>query len=85
MWKILCARSAGRQVKLRNTSSSTVLPCAEEARIWKLSRRREDRANRRFIQDRIRHLVDAFSTRAEVIKEVIKSPATPSSAESRSH
>nr|CAH7712636.1 unnamed protein product [Callosobruchus chinensis] len=44
MWKILCAESAGRQLKLRNTSSSIVLPCAEEeARIWKLSRRREDR------------------------------------------
>nr|CAH7753962.1 unnamed protein product [Callosobruchus chinensis] len=43
MWKILCAGSAGRQLKLRNTSSSIVLPCAEEeARIWKLSRRRED-------------------------------------------
>nr|CAH7723306.1 unnamed protein product [Callosobruchus chinensis] len=37
-------RSAGRQLKLRNTSSSIVMPCAEgEARIWKLSRRREDR------------------------------------------
>nr|CAH7736808.1 unnamed protein product [Callosobruchus chinensis] len=36
-------RSAERQLKLRNTSSSIVLPCAEEeARIWKLSRRRED-------------------------------------------
>nr|CAH7751048.1 unnamed protein product [Callosobruchus chinensis] len=36
--------SAGRQLKLRNTSSSIVLPCAEEeARIWKLSRRSEDR------------------------------------------
>nr|CAH7723243.1 unnamed protein product [Callosobruchus chinensis] len=35
--------SAGRQLKLRNTSSSIVLPCAEEeACIWKLSRRRED-------------------------------------------
>nr|CAH7748900.1 unnamed protein product [Callosobruchus chinensis] len=34
----------GRQLKLRNTSSSIVLPYAEEeARIWKLSRRREDR------------------------------------------
>nr|CAH7714344.1 unnamed protein product [Callosobruchus chinensis] len=44
MWKIICAGSAGRQLKLRNTSSSIVLPCAEEeARIWKLSRRREDR------------------------------------------
>nr|CAH7744149.1 unnamed protein product [Callosobruchus chinensis] len=44
MWKILCAESAGRQLKLPNTSSSIVLPCAEEeARIWKLSRRREDR------------------------------------------
>nr|CAH7725376.1 unnamed protein product [Callosobruchus chinensis] len=30
MWKILCAGSAGRQLKLRNTSSSIVLPCAEE-------------------------------------------------------
>nr|CAH7729787.1 unnamed protein product [Callosobruchus chinensis] len=38
------ARSAGRQLKLRNTSSSIVLPSAEEeARIWKLSKRREDR------------------------------------------
>nr|CAH7768718.1 unnamed protein product [Callosobruchus chinensis] len=37
-------QSAGRQLKLRNTSSLIVLPCAEEeARIWKLSRRREDR------------------------------------------
>nr|CAH7714237.1 unnamed protein product [Callosobruchus chinensis] len=36
--------SAGRQLKLRNTSSSIVLPCAEEeARIRKLSRRREGR------------------------------------------
>nr|CAH7730484.1 unnamed protein product [Callosobruchus chinensis] len=43
MWKILYAGSAGRQLKLRNTSSSIVLPCAEEARIRKLSRRREDR------------------------------------------
>nr|CAH7768539.1 unnamed protein product [Callosobruchus chinensis] len=44
MWKILCAESAGKQSKLRNTSSSIVLPCAEEeALIWKLSRRREDR------------------------------------------
>nr|CAH7737850.1 unnamed protein product [Callosobruchus chinensis] len=44
MWKILCAGSAGRQLKLRNTSSWIVLPCAEEeACIWKLSRRREDR------------------------------------------
>nr|CAH7726619.1 unnamed protein product [Callosobruchus chinensis] len=44
MWKILCVGSAGRQLKLRNTSSSIDLPCAEEeARIWKLSRRREDR------------------------------------------
>nr|CAH7747875.1 unnamed protein product [Callosobruchus chinensis] len=35
-------KSAGRQLKLRNTSSSIVMPCAEEeARIWKLSRRRE--------------------------------------------
>nr|CAH7735430.1 unnamed protein product [Callosobruchus chinensis] len=43
MWKVLCAGSAGRQLKLRNTSPSNVLPCAEEeARIWKLSRRRED-------------------------------------------
>nr|CAH7725860.1 unnamed protein product [Callosobruchus chinensis] len=49
MWKILCAGSAGRQLKLRNTSSSIVLPCAEEeARIWKLSRRREDRARKYF-------------------------------------
>nr|CAH7744218.1 unnamed protein product [Callosobruchus chinensis] len=38
-------RSVGRQLNLRNTSSSIVLPCAEEeARIWKLSRRREDRS-----------------------------------------
>nr|CAH7724723.1 unnamed protein product [Callosobruchus chinensis] len=42
MWKILCAGSAERQLKLRNTSFSIVLPCAEEeARIWKLSRKRE--------------------------------------------
>nr|CAH7752029.1 unnamed protein product [Callosobruchus chinensis] len=35
--------SAGRQLKLRNTSSSIVLPCAEEeALIWRLSRRRKD-------------------------------------------
>nr|CAH7743627.1 unnamed protein product [Callosobruchus chinensis] len=41
MWKILCAESAGRQLKLQNTSSSIVLPCAEEeARIWKLFRSR---------------------------------------------
>nr|CAH7753490.1 unnamed protein product [Callosobruchus chinensis] len=40
-------RSAGRQLKLRNTSPSIVLPCAEEeARIWKLSRRRKDRMSR---------------------------------------
>nr|CAH7753512.1 unnamed protein product [Callosobruchus chinensis] len=37
------SRSAGMQFKLRNTSSSIVLPCAEEAHIWKLSRRRKDR------------------------------------------
>nr|CAH7721627.1 unnamed protein product [Callosobruchus chinensis] len=37
--------SAGRQLKLRSTSSSIVLPCAEEeAHIWKLSRRRENSA-----------------------------------------
>nr|CAH7744787.1 unnamed protein product [Callosobruchus chinensis] len=37
-------KSAGRQLKLQNTPSSIVLPCAEEeACIWKLSRRREDR------------------------------------------
>nr|CAH7733767.1 unnamed protein product [Callosobruchus chinensis] len=37
--------SAGRHLKLRNMSSSIVLPCAEEeTRIWKLSRRREDRS-----------------------------------------
>nr|CAH7725078.1 unnamed protein product [Callosobruchus chinensis] len=40
----LQTESAGRQLKLRNTSSSIVLPCAEEeARIWKWSRRTEDR------------------------------------------
>nr|CAH7741402.1 unnamed protein product [Callosobruchus chinensis] len=50
MWKILCAGSAGKQLKLRNASSSIVLPCAEEeARIWKLSRRREDRARKYFL------------------------------------
>nr|CAH7713655.1 unnamed protein product [Callosobruchus chinensis] len=49
MWKILCAESAGRQLKLRNTSSSIVLPCPEaEAGIWKLSRRREDRTRKYF-------------------------------------
>nr|CAH7762069.1 unnamed protein product [Callosobruchus chinensis] len=49
VWKILCAGSAGRQLKLRNTSSLIILPCAEEeARIWKLSRRREDRDRKYF-------------------------------------
>ncbi|KAG5868023.1 hypothetical protein JTB14_032328 [Gonioctena quinquepunctata] len=40
-------------------------------------------ANRQFIQDRIRHLVDAFSTRAQAAKERIETPATPSSISSR--
>nr|CAI5852041.1 unnamed protein product [Callosobruchus analis] len=52
MWKVPCAGSAGRQVKLRNTSSSIVLPrvsCAEEgAHIWKMSRRREGRKGHLF-------------------------------------
>ncbi|RZC40076.1 cyclic nucleotide-gated cation channel beta-1 [Asbolus verrucosus] len=40
-------------------------------------------ANRQFIQDRIRHLVDAFSTRAQAARERIDTPATPSSISSR--
>lgn len=40
-------------------------------------------ANRQFIQDRIRHLVDAFSTRAQAARERIETPATPSSISSR--
>nr|CAH7720741.1 unnamed protein product [Callosobruchus chinensis] len=44
--------SAERQLKLRNTSSSIVLSCAEEeARIWKLSKRREDSAVEDTISD----------------------------------
>ncbi|KAJ8979369.1 hypothetical protein NQ317_002958, partial [Molorchus minor] len=39
--------------------------------------------NRQFIQDRIRHLVDAFSTRAQATRERIETPATPSSISSR--
>lgn len=39
--------------------------------------------NRQFIQDRIRHLVDAFSTRAQAARERIETPATPSSISSR--
>nr|CAH7718404.1 unnamed protein product [Callosobruchus chinensis] len=40
----ICPGSAGRQLKLRNTSSSIVLPCAEEeARIWKLKEGRQIR------------------------------------------
>ncbi|CAH1118067.1 unnamed protein product [Phaedon cochleariae] len=41
-------------------------------------------ANSQFIQDRIRHLVDAFSTRAQAARErIIETPATPSSISSR--
>lgn len=40
-------------------------------------------ANRQFIQDRIRHLVDAFNTRAQTTRERIETPATPSSISSR--
>lgn len=40
-------------------------------------------ANRQFIQDRIRHLVDAFNTRAQTARERIDTPATPSSISSR--
>ncbi|CAG9864697.1 unnamed protein product [Phyllotreta striolata] len=40
-------------------------------------------ANRQFIQDRIRHLVDAFSTRTMAARERIETPATPSSISSR--
>ncbi|XP_072382239.1 cyclic nucleotide-gated channel beta-1 isoform X2 [Diabrotica undecimpunctata] len=40
-------------------------------------------ANKQFIQDRIRHLVDAFSTRAQAARERIETPATPSSVSSR--
>lgn len=39
--------------------------------------------NRQFIQDRIRHLVEAFSTRAQVARECLDTPATPSSISSR--
>nr|CAH7714899.1 unnamed protein product [Callosobruchus chinensis] len=68
MWKILCAESAGRQLKLRNTSSSIVLPCAEEeARIWKLSRRREDRLSKesfKLLEVNIRDHVWSIATAA---------------------
>ncbi|XP_074040685.1 cyclic nucleotide-gated ion channel subunit B isoform X2 [Leptinotarsa decemlineata] len=40
-------------------------------------------ANRQFIQDRVRHLVEAFSTRAQAAREKIETPATPSSISSR--
>lgn len=39
-------------------------------------------ANRQFIQSRIRHLVDAFSTRAQAARERIQMPQTPSSISS---
>lgn len=39
-------------------------------------------ANRQFIQDRIRHLVDAFSYRAQAVRERIQMPPTPSSISS---
>lgn len=37
-------------------------------------------ANRQFIQDRIRHLVEAFSHRAQATRQRIELPATPSSS-----
>ncbi|XP_022919152.1 cyclic nucleotide-gated channel beta-1-like [Onthophagus taurus] len=40
-------------------------------------------ANKQFIQDRIRHLVDAFTLRAQTVKERIQMPPTPSSISSR--
>lgn len=39
-------------------------------------------ANRQFIQDRIRHLVDAFSYRTAAARKRIEMPATPSSISS---
>ncbi|CAH0558268.1 unnamed protein product [Brassicogethes aeneus] len=39
--------------------------------------------NEQFIQDRIRHLVYAFSSRAQAAREKIDAPATPSSISSR--
>lgn len=40
-------------------------------------------ANRQFIQDRMRHLVDAFTSRAQAARQRIETPATPSSVGSR--
>lgn len=40
-------------------------------------------ANRQFIQDRMRHLVDAFTSRAQAARQRIETPATPSSISSR--
>lgn len=40
-------------------------------------------ANRQFIQDRMRHLVDAFTSRAQAARRRIETPATPSSISSR--
>ncbi|KAL3282529.1 hypothetical protein HHI36_005709 [Cryptolaemus montrouzieri] len=42
-----------------------------------------DYANRQFIQDRIRHLVEAFSSRTKAAKERIEAPGTPSSISSK--
>ncbi|XP_044751265.1 cyclic nucleotide-gated cation channel beta-1-like isoform X2 [Coccinella septempunctata] len=42
-----------------------------------------DYPNRQFIQDRIRHLVEAFSSRTRAVKARIESPGTPSSICSR--
>lgn len=39
-------------------------------------------ANKQFIQDRIRHLIDAFSYRAQATRERIQMPPTPSSISS---
>ncbi|XP_045471904.1 cyclic nucleotide-gated cation channel beta-1 isoform X2 [Harmonia axyridis] len=42
----------------------------------------DDYPNRVFIQDRIRHLVEAFSSRTRAVKERIETPGTPSSLSS---
>ncbi|CAH1130241.1 unnamed protein product [Ceutorhynchus assimilis] len=42
----------------------------------------ENSENHQFIQDRIRHLVDAFSTRAHAARQRLEAPETPSSLSS---
>nr|CAH7713539.1 unnamed protein product [Callosobruchus chinensis] len=70
MWKILCAGSAGRQLKLRNTSSSILLPCAEEkARIWKLSRRREDSENSDLLQNNNNYKAHEFGKGGKLLEK----------------